>query len=306
MIAWRSHLQVQAVSDQAASGSGISVGTNWDLISLRTAKLPLAIGAAYFQHGVGCRPPNTERFLGLVQALRGARAKAFIGFGDWNIEPVLFDQSWLAYAGLATRSHAPEGGGASTCKTTGGLRLYDYFLVCPVASALLGDIGLVADSPWAPHVGVCAEVRTAASASQSRAREPCWKLAASGSLACGPDPWSLGGEEHGEQAQLEAWLAGLQAAPQVPGPDELTEESPCATVRQAWGSWNRAAETAVCRLRDVPVPPSHRPSRGFVGGVRLRLSESHHGSPSAMLSPLELGTLMFESVLQAFVHTRHA
>ena len=89
MIAWRSHLQVQAVSAQTAAPSGVSVGSNWALITLRTAQLPLAIGAAYFQHGVGCRPPNTERFLGLAQALRGSGAKAFVGFGDWNVEPVL-------------------------------------------------------------------------------------------------------------------------------------------------------------------------------------------------------------------------
>ena len=85
MIVWRSHLQVQPVSEAAASASGVSVGSSWALITRRVVGLPLAIGAAYFQHGVGCRPPNTERYLGLAQALRATHAKAFIGFGGWNV-----------------------------------------------------------------------------------------------------------------------------------------------------------------------------------------------------------------------------
>ena len=80
---------------------------------MRVSGLPLA-NAAYVQHGVGCRAPNTERSLAFAQSLRAAHAKAFIGFGDWNVEPPQFDPAWLRYAGLAARSHGLESDGAST------------------------------------------------------------------------------------------------------------------------------------------------------------------------------------------------
>ena len=114
MIVWRAHLQVRPVSGAAASSSGVSVGPNWALITIAISGLRFAIGGAYFQHGAGCRAPNTERFLGSVQALRAARAKAFVGFGDWDVEPSQLDMAWLRYVGLSIRTHGLEVDGAST------------------------------------------------------------------------------------------------------------------------------------------------------------------------------------------------
>jgi hypothetical protein len=86
--------QVQPGAEQAASASGISVGSNRALITVRIAGTSFAIGATYFQHGVGCRQPNTYRFLGLVLVLLGG----FIMFFSLVVETpdggVIGDIAW--------------------------------------------------------------------------------------------------------------------------------------------------------------------------------------------------------------------